>query len=342
MNRRDALRYSRYVLTKRGMLPRILLLSISFFWFLQGMISLGCIGVRRAQPAELLCYMPFYTEQAVNELKKQKNVLYVGEYRESRQELSYGSYSTEITLVGLEEDIFFYKFGEKLQITSLGAMPYLVLPASVLAGMKDTHKELFGEEKAGNSLGEILQIQEEKARVCALLEETGDGEEAGEAKAPCVYTTLNGYEKLTAKQGTSEIADEEGNTAIFCIGVKNSFDDKHLEALLVQLGITEVQDSEWVQNRALWSGQEAYAGIQLCMGLFGCLCMGLLFYYYSRLLCREYAAFFLYIGQSGDGSRNRKRFLMGVLLWHILPGILICGMLRIAVSFLGKSNVVFF
>lgn len=333
MNRREALRYSRYFLTKRGMLPRILLLSISFFWLLQGMISLGSIGVRRAQPAELLCYMPFYTEQAVNELKKHKNVLYVGEYRESRQQLTYGSYSTEVTLVGLEEDIFLYKFGERLQINSSGAMPYLALPASVLAGMKDTHKELLGEEKAGNSLGEILQVQGEKARICALLEETDDEEESGEAQAPLVYTTLSGYEKLTAQQGTSEAAGDEENTAVFCIGVKNSFDDKNMEALLAQLGITQVQDSEWVQNRALWSGQEAYAGMQLSMGLFGCFCMGIVFYYYSRLLCREYGAFFLYIGLGGDGSRNQKRLLRGVLLWHILPAILICGLIRVVISF---------
>lgn len=248
------------------------------------------------KPVELYCTISGEASTVTEEIKMLDGVQYASEYRISDCNLSFNGYTVEVKLMGCESAYMTARFSDDLVTAMDGSMPYIVLDAAVLEAMVNEKGELLAVDKLNGFLMMNFEIGSAKARLCGITEEAEISEAADSDQQFYVYTTLDGYEKLTkstlagSKSGRMDDADTTeaaGNHSVvqssglaavnnekkFMIVLKSGFYLEHILEILDKNGISYTygessnQQQTWDSERSVALNSLEISGVMLICAL---------------------------------------------------------------------------
>lgn len=310
---------------------------LAFQWLFSGAAVFYGLYNEMHRPLELRCELLESSLGNLDALREISGVRQIVRYEESVQTLSYGSYQTEVTLVGTETDHLTELYGDVLAVPLAGNMPYIVLDQSVLASMTNEKKDKLPVSSDQDHLLETFGIGAapiQRVRIAGISHEDVSEMADADRQTRYVYTTLDGYEaiiKALGQTGNTKGAEtgalpgeETSKTASYkyFIQLNDGASLEEMLSLLESHGITVSQHDGGVAELVQQWQDEGNAGRQaliLFFVTFICFCM--LFYFQTSLWKVRHGALIDWISQYDARGRSMKRMAVYCLIWYFLIGM---------------------
>lgn len=261
------------------------------------------------------------------------NVQNASMYQESVVTLQYGEYVGEFVIYGFEQEYLDLQYGEQILVDMQGEMPYVLLDANVINNLKNSSGNRIDTEK-NYTLETVAIAGQNMARICGIVP-MEDKE-----KEPCIYTNLQGFNKLVNSeianktQGTgNETASGSGMVGNLYVILTES--GRKLDKLIEEIqevGITIETTEELQQIIHDWREKELLGQSRFLIGCVLILCACIVFYNQLQLWKRENFVFLQWLSNIDDEEKSMKQVFFRCWMGYVRKGVLLGGVTFIIVG----------
>lgn len=192
-------KYAFLMLRSKG---TVCIFCILFFTTYQLIESIGMLFSVYADQKETTIVYIEASEKEENVKKYVESVSgvkYISRYQECTEEIQIGDYRAQVELIGIEKNFLQNEWGESSLDQTSGAMPYVILEHQFYKNLKDEKGKRISKtywEKMKKESFKVKFSGGKEARIWNYIEDDLK-------KTSKVYTTLDGFSMLTAKETIS-------------------------------------------------------------------------------------------------------------------------------------------
>lgn len=321
MRIKESYKFGLRMLHSKGSWICVMIFALAFNCVFQTIHIFLDLYQEMSAPATLICSISTIDKQMLDKTSAISGIEYLSQYYETTLTVSWGEYSQDVTVLGMEWEYLTAVYGSIIAVPMQGAMPYVLIESTVLSEMKNKKKEKLPATEQDYLL-QTLQFGQEvtkDGRICGIIpvEQTVSEDNVAGNGIPFVYTTLEGYKNLVGTiQGTENLT---GKMYMLQVGSSHKID--YIMEELTQLGFQVKLGESEEANVLKWTQDKEDGWKYIYMSFIALLCGSVACYYQGELWKKNHEDMRSFINIYDHSGRGLKRIYGSRWAWMLILGI---------------------